>query len=405
MLFNRARALEVMDKNGLEALVATTSQNVYYFSGFSVAMETIKSDAKSHQMFTVLSRANPEHISLIVPVIDIFELSYNREQGDWLNIETYGEYFVKVPDRELSEKEADALQLCSIENGYTKGKNRSALEALKTVLDLERLNGKTVGLDEMGLPPEIWDKLSSEGSSCEYVPAYDIINEAKMVKTGEEIRRIRRATEIIERSFEYAVAEIEEGITEAEIANLINESVRRLGGREALWLIGAGEKGALTDRKPTKNPVLRGDLVMFDVGCNYAGYYSDTGRTVVLGKPSEKQSTYYGACYAAEQAAIDAIEPGISASKLFDLAVKAARTSGISDYQRHHVGHGIGIYPYDPPSIRPTTHTLLEEGMVINIETPYYEMGLGGIQIEDTVLVKKGGFEYLTSLSRELRTL
>ena len=89
-------------------------------------------------------------------------------------------------------------------------------------------------------------------------------------------------------------------------------------------------------------------------------------------------------------------------SRLFDVAVRATRAAGIPHYQRHHVGHGIGLEPYDPPTIAPGGDTVLEPGMVFCVETPYYEHGWGGVQVEDAVEITAAGARLLTRSSREL---
>jgi Xaa-Pro aminopeptidase len=336
-------------------------------------------------------------------VIDIFALSYQRPEFlDALKVETYGEYNVKVPSSDLKGEEKSSLDMCVLDDGYTKGKHQTAINALYHVFQSNSLENKKIGLDEMGVPPEIWAIIKSDSSAGEINPAYDSISYVKMDKTEEEINRIKNATRIIEEAYLDTIERIIEGVTEVQIADALNDGVRAREGRPALWLVGVGYKGALTDRLPTHHRLRVGDLIMFDMGCWFKGYYSDTARTAVLGEPSGKQREYYTACLAAEQAALAEIKPGVQVSKLFKAAVEAARKLGISDYKRHHVGHGLGIYPYDPPSIRADNLTKLEEGMVINIETPYYEMGFGGIQIEDTVVVNSAGFDYITSLNRDL---
>ena len=94
-------------------------------------------------------------------------------------------------------------------------------------------------------------------------------------------------------------------------------------------------------------------------------------------------------------------KPGTRVAELFDIAVETAR-KGIPDYQRTHIGHGIGLELYEPPSINPTSEIVLEEDMVINVEPPYYELGLGGFQVEDTIVVTDSGFRFLTTLDRGL---
>jgi Xaa-Pro aminopeptidase len=103
-----------------------------------------------------------------------------------------------------------------------------------------------------------------------------------------------------------------------------------------------------------------------------------------------------------EEAAIQRMRPGVLACEVFEAAMESARQSGVPHYRRHHCGHAIGLDTYEIPIIRPDDHTPLEAGMTFCIETPYYELGLGGIQVEDMVLVTDSGVEMLTTLSREL---
>ena len=142
-----------------------------------------------------------------------------------------------------------------------------------------------------------------------------------------------------------------------------------------------------------------------DLGCLVGPYRSDISRTAVLGTPTEKQARYYAAILAGERAAIAAMKPGVPVSQLFDLAVRLTRENGLPHYKRNHVGHGIGLEPYDPPTINAATETPLEPGMVFCVETPYYEHGWGGVQVEDAVEITATGVRQLTRSSQELHIL
>jgi Xaa-Pro dipeptidase len=100
--------------------------------------------------------------------------------------------------------------------------------------------------------------------------------------------------------------------------------------------------------------------------------------------------------------AVAAIRPGVSAREIFEVAVSTTRLNGISAYSRHHCGHGIGVEMYDLPSIDQKTDMLLEKDMVLCIETPYYEIDWGGVQLESTVAVTDNGVRYLDKGSRDL---
>ena len=113
----------------------------------------------------------------------------------------------------------------------------------------------------------------------------------------------------------------------------------------------------------------------------------------MLGEPSARIASYYRALHKGVGAALDMIRPGVRASDVFARTVEVTRREGIAHYQRSHVGHGIGLDGYDLPDLSPTSTDVIEEGMVMCVETPYYEIGWSGLQVEDTIVVTKDGIE------------
>ncbi len=124
-----------------------------------------------------------------------------------------------------------------------------------------------------------------------------------------------------------------------------------------------------------------------------------------MGEPDEVQADRYRAILAGEQAQLEAARPGISAHRLFDIAVSEVAAAGLSPYRRHHCGHAIGTEVYERPVVAPGVTTLLEPGMVFCFETPYYEIGWGGMMVEDAVVVTAEGAEVLTESDRSLRVI
>ena len=181
----------------------------------------------------------------------------------------------------------------------------------------------------------------------------------------------------------------------------------RRGAQPSIGHVGFGRSGALGMLNFPEDRLRRGDLIRFDVGCVYRGYASDTARTFGFGRPADKALTYYEATVVGEDTAISMIKPGVIAADVFHATVDAVRRAGIPHYRRQHVGHGIGVglAGYDPPLLAPGDQTPLEAGMVLEVETPYYELGMGGLQVEDTVLVTEEGCRILTTLSRRLEIL
>jgi Xaa-Pro aminopeptidase len=193
------------------------------------------------------------------------------------------------------------------------------------------------------------------------------------------------------------------GVTEAEAAHVYEQEVLRRGASPFFTVITIGERAALADVYPSEQRALApGDLVRFDLGCVVKGYRSDISRTAVLGRPTEKQARYYAAILAGERAAIAAMKPGVPVHEIFEVAMRTTRDAGMPHYQRMHVGHGIGLEPYDPPTLNAATRIPLEPGMVFCVETPYYEHGWGGVQVEDAVEITPGGTRRLTRSAQDL---
>jgi Xaa-Pro aminopeptidase len=132
------------------------------------------------------------------------------------------------------------------------------------------------------------------------------------------------------------------------------------------------------------------------------GYTSDIARNFALEEPSARTRSLYDAVLHGEDVAIAALRPGVVAAEVFEAGVRAIRQAGIPEYNRHHIGHAVGLEVYDTPTLMPEDRTPIELGMVFEVETPYYELGFGGLQPEDTVLVTEQGGELLTTLSRQL---
>jgi Xaa-Pro aminopeptidase len=135
----------------------------------------------------------------------------------------------------------------------------------------------------------------------------------------------------------------------------------------------------------------RGDTIWFDVGSSYRGYWSDLARTFSFGEPSLRVQTLYRAMVAGEQAGIDKTRPGMTGGDVFHLTMQGVRDNGEPRYRRHHVGHSIGAEVYEQPILADGNDVTIEAGMVINIETPYYEFGIGAIHVENPFVVSESG--------------
>jgi Xaa-Pro dipeptidase len=230
------------------------------------------------------------------------------------------------------------------------------------------------------------------------------IIKARSTKLPEEIEKMRYAAEITEKGMARAFDYARSGVTELELSTIISTEIIAGGGIARFVVVTAGDRSALADAYASKARLADGDLLRVDVGCTVEGYWADTARTAVVGEPAREQQQRYDALLAGELAQLALARPGVSAGDLFNVAVQGVRKGALANYQRSHCGHGLGIGAHEFPTLNPANQEVeIQEGMVLCVETPYYELGWGGMMVEDIIVIRKDGNECLTKLSRELR--
>jgi Xaa-Pro aminopeptidase len=250
-----------------------------------------------------------------------------------------------------------------------------------------------------------------------------VVERLRTIKEPAEVDLIRAAVLLASSVFEVAKQEIKPGVTESSIAAQIEYMCRRMGaeGMSFDTLVAAGQRSALPHGVASQNLVPDAGFVILDFGVILAGYCSDMTRTVHVGRPDKRALEMYRAVLEAQLAGIDAVRPGVETQKVDYAARKVLAKAGLGRYFTHSTGHGVGIEIHEPPSLRKRgripqrTRTnrkanaamtdRLEPGMVITIEPGVYLPGIGGVRIEDMVLVTGNGCEVLTPTRKDLIVL
>lgn len=229
----------------------------------------------------------------------------------------------------------------------------------------------------------------------------------RAIKTADEVARMQQAIRISEQALEKVLAGIRPGMTEREVAHRLNEEQRALGADEMAFeaIVLAGERSALPHGSPGERTFKEGEIVLIDYGCKVSNYPSDITRTFVLGTPSDDIRRMYNAVYEANAAARAIARPGVTWGEVDKAARDVIEGHGLGAYFTHRTGHGLGLDGHELPQIASGETHILEPGMVFTIEPGVYIAGVGGVRIEDNMLVTDDGCLSLTSFPRELRTL
>jgi len=276
----------------------------------------------------------------------------------------------------------------------------SPLEAAADALSERGLDRGTIGIefDFLGAGP--YRRLQSLLPEARFVDALPLLDGLRMVKSEEEVRRMRIAAAATERATEAAFAAVEEGITGLDLERIIGASHYQAGVRHE-WLhtcIGP-TKGQITI--PNDTPLHRGEVVRFDVGCSYRHYQSDLSRVGVLGEPSAELLRVHGTMKEALEAVVEAARPGVTCEHLHHVGNPIVERGSLKNFCTI-VGHGVGRSIHENPLLQQGDQTILEPGMTLAIELATIVIGLGCIALEDEIVITPGGNEQLSTKGREL---
>lgn len=235
-----------------------------------------------------------------------------------------------------------------------------------------------------------------------FYPLSLVTRELRMRKDEKEIKLMKKAAEIVDKVFYEIINRDLIGKSEKQVALEIEFLIRELAdGVSFSPIVASGKNAANPHHKPSERKIRRGDFVILDFGAKYKGYCSDITRTVAVGETNEKLKEIYETVREAQERAFQSVREGIEAKKVDKAAREYISQKGYGDYFIHRTGHGLGLEVHEEPYISQTSDRILESGMTFTIEPGIYIPNLGGVRIEDDVVVKKKG-KRLTSAEREL---
>ena len=394
-LLNEARLNEKLAEHELDAIVATAPENVTYTTGYWALSQWIRRGPQTYVVWPAPGRGAPQ----IVASAGLLDLIADQRIAVE-KVHKFGDFFVsQEPDAVLGDIDRRQSRLYALPNGG------SAAACLEQALAGLELNGGRIGIDEGGLPPSLASPLSQSLEDFSVVPAFEIFRQVRAVKTQSEVSRLASAARAAEASIDAALRVAAPGVTELEMAREFNLETVRHDVLPVLFCIGFGPRSAMPNVQPSDAALKEGDIIRFDVGGRFEHYRADIARIAVLGEPSHKIKTYHDALHKGVLSGFEAIRPGAKAADIFDRVVKTVQREGIPHYQRSHVGHGIGIDGYDLPILSASSPDIIEAGMVLCVETPYYELGFGGLQVEDMIVVREDGVQSLMNSSGALRVV
>jgi Xaa-Pro dipeptidase len=387
-LLNYERAQWVLRQNDLDAMLAALPENWLYLTG----QEDTIAGTLGLPTLALLTLQPLGLRAVTVPRLSAGFAAAATGRVD--EIVLYGDFPVNIDSRELNELEQRTVAL--LEDG---GAAASMPEGVESMLTRCGLQDGRIAVDDWSVASMLEEKLPS----CRCIPGKKLFEQIRAVKTPGEVARLRAAVSIVEQLEVLAFEHARPGHVWDDFVVALPKAAAERDARLGFFSGGAGRRSAYMF-PPAADAIQAGDLIRLDITISHRGYWADTGRSASVGTPSQEASARYRTIRDAVDAAIEVARPGASFADLYDAAMRVAQRS-MRDYRRRHCGHTIGARPYDGLLVAPEETTRLEANMVLNIEVPFYGIGWGGLQLEDTLLITESGCLPLTKLSRELVTL
>ncbi len=398
MLLNRDRALAIMERENLDALIAVTPNNVVYLSDYDTdflydvpwlacAILPRSPDIAPCLVTTEIEAAVLYERPTWMPDVRLY---YFGIYGGVLKVHTFAE------DAQLTEDEAAIRHMVQ---GLEAKPYVGLMDAVAKALKEKGLTNARLGLDDTRFAGALGDTLDN----ADVVDATNLLIEIRMVKSADEIAILRTAAKKNEQAMRKAFAAIHEGATWQEVYTAYEVGVAEQGARVLATFNGAGRKSAGAGRPDRDYPINRGDQVCFDSMMKWRRYMGDAQRTVVVGEPPDKLARYWSAYEAGIKEAYGALRPGASTGDLRNLCIDVVKQNGCPSFELAFV-HGVGLDHIEVPFIAGGTlgDFPIEENMVLNMDMELHEIGWGGLFFEETVRITPDGAERFYSLERDL---
>lgn len=262
----------------------------------------------------------------------------------------------------------------------------------------------TMALEKDQLTVSRYEMLQQFLPAASYLDAGQVLRDMRVQKSKDEVVIMKRAVKLVEDVLSQGLKKVKIGMSEIELVAELEYLMKKLGadGPSFDTMVLSGINTALPHGVPGSSQIKDGDLLMFDMGVFAGGYASDITRTFAVGHINAEQERIYNTVLQANEAAIRAVKPGVTYGSIDSAARTIIDDAGYGPAFLHRLGHGLGMDVHEYPSIHGLNKDILQSGAVFTIEPGIYVPGIGGVRIEDDVLVTDNGVEVLTSFPKEL---
>jgi Xaa-Pro aminopeptidase len=315
-----------------------------------------------------------------------------------------GELAVLVTDGRYEDQAAQELASAGVAARVAVGRSQQAQRDV--------LEGVLGGVPRIGLEAAHVSWADQQGyaqlfSGSELVPTVGLVEERRVVKDDGELARLQRAADIAGEALAHVFGLLDQEPTEAEFALALDSEMRRLGasGPSFETIVAGGPNAGLPHHRPDGRRIREGDLLVLDFGATVDGYHSDMTRTAMLGDPSADQAELLALVTEAQARGVAAVRDGVAASDVDAVCRSFIAAAGWGERFTHGTGHGVGLRIHEAPWVNATSTDTLVTGAVVTVEPGVYRGPLGGVRVEDSLVVLADGSRSLTTTPKDLSCL
>ncbi|OGG20378.1 hypothetical protein A3D03_06040 [Candidatus Gottesmanbacteria bacterium RIFCSPHIGHO2_02_FULL_40_13] len=341
---------KILGQLKIGALLITDRTNIKYLTGFSGV------STKEREVFAV------------VTVNNTYLLTYPVSLQEIMPKKTSYQTLLITPDQKLNQH-------------------------LLKILGQEKIDSLGFEKDDLSVGEyELW----SEKVKTNWIPTRGIIENLRMIKTSEEINKIKKAATLTDKAFAFLKSKIRKGASEKSLALELEFFIKKNGGELAFpSIIAFNSHSSLPHHQPIDIRLEGNSLILIDLGAKVEGYCADMARVLFYGAPDSRQVKIYETVLSAQKLALAQLKIGLPTSQSDQTAREVIKSEGYPEYP-HGLGHGVGLDIHEAPRLRHDSLEILQENMAVTVEPGIYLEGFCGIRIEDLVVLKKSGLDILS---------
>ncbi len=264
---------------------------------------------------------------------------------------------------------------------------------------------KMLAFEEHSLTYSSYSLLKKKLRGVRLLPLRDLTAELRVQKDERERDLIREAAKITDYAFSSILNFLKPGLTEREVALQIDLLIREKGEIAFPTIVASGKNAALPHARPSDKKIKSGESIVFDIGARFQGYASDMTRTIFIGSVPGNLVKVYQIVKDAQEKAIAELRPGKATTQIDSIARNYVKEKGYGEYFRHSLGHGVGLAVHEKPILSQLSLEIIPVNSVLTVEPGIYLPDIGGVRIEDLLVVKENGVKVLSKSPRELMVI